>query len=57
MSRARAVEAIRRLAHLAAEDDDSVFAGHVDYAGAGDSDVLARLLEGMATRLEGKAAK
>ena len=57
MSRARAVEAIRRLAHLAAEDDDSVFAGHADYAGAGDSDVLARLLEGMATRLEGKAAK
>ena len=51
MTRAAAVERIRRLARQAAEDDDAVFAGHADYAGSGDTDILARLLTGMAERL------
>lgn len=56
-TRASAVERVRHLARLAADDDDAVFAGHGDYEGAGEAEILARLLGDMADRMEGKAVK
>ena len=59
MTRAKAVEAINRLAKLAGDDDEeeAVFAGHPEYTAVGDTELLAKMLRTMAANLAGKAER